>query len=68
MEYLTFTAHKGMSVDMSIAYMDAGKEKYKTVSEQVDATAGMLAVSFHLIRLYAGPVLPYHPSHIMMSY
>ena len=30
-----------MSVDMSIAYMDAGKEKYKTVSEQVDATAGM---------------------------
>lgn len=53
---------------MSIAYMDAGKEKYKTVSEQVDATAGMLAVSFHLIRLYVGPVLPYHPSHIMMSY
>lgn len=51
MEYLTFTAHKGMSVDMSIAYMDAGKEKYKTVSEQVDATAGMLAVSFSLDKI-----------------
>ena len=49
MEYLTFTAHKGMSVDISIAYMDAGK--YKTVSEQVDATAGMLAVSFSLDKI-----------------
>ena len=36
---------------MSIAYMDAGKEKYKTVSEQVDATAGMLAVSFSLDKI-----------------
>ena len=40
-----------MSVDISIAYMDAGKEKYKTVSEQVDATAGMLAVSFSLDKI-----------------
>lgn len=51
MEYLTFIVREGISVDIGVAYLDMGREKYKRTGQELDAVLGMVALSFSLGRV-----------------
>lgn len=51
MEYLTFIVREGIAVDIGIAYLNIGKEKYKRISQELDVVPGMVAFSFSLGRV-----------------
>lgn len=51
MEYLTFIVREGISVDIGVAYLNMGKEKYKRISQELDVVPGMVAFSFSLGRV-----------------
>lgn len=48
MEYLTFMVRVGISVDIGIKYLNAGKEKYTLVEQELSVRLGMVAFSFSL--------------------
>ena len=53
MEYLTFRIREGISLEIGVAYLDAGKERYRRVTKDFGATNGMLAFSLSLERVAA---------------
>lgn len=46
MEYLTFIVREGISVEIGVAYLNMGKEKYKIISQGLDGCSGMVSVLF----------------------
>ena len=46
MEYLTFIVREGISVEIGVAYLNMGKEKYKMISQELDGCSGMVSVLF----------------------
>lgn len=53
MEYLTFRVREGISVEIGVAYLDAGNERYRRVTKDFGDTNGMLAFSLSLERVAA---------------
>lgn len=51
MEYLTFIVREGISVDIGVAYLDMGREKYKRTGQELNVVLGMVAFSFSLSRV-----------------
>ena len=51
MEYLTFIVREGISVDIGVAYLNMGKEKYKIISQGLDGCSGMISVLFSSSRI-----------------